>query len=49
MFRVVLQDGHDEHKPLEIWKLQHSIDFKMSAWVPQDLLMSAKMAPASGE
>jgi hypothetical protein len=37
MFRVVLQDGHDEHKPLEIWKLQHGVQLKMSAWVPQDL------------
>ena len=31
MFQIMLQDGHDEHKPMEICKPQHGVDFEMSA------------------
>jgi hypothetical protein len=31
VFRVMFQDGHDEHKPIEICKLQQGVDFEMSA------------------
>jgi hypothetical protein len=38
LFRVVLQDGDDEHKPLEILKPKHRIDFEMSAWTTRKLV-----------
>jgi hypothetical protein len=38
LFRVVLQDGDDEHKLLEILKPQHRIDFEMSAWTTRKLV-----------
>ncbi len=49
MFRVVLQDGQDEHKSLEIFKAQHSVDCEMSAWTARELAMSGKMVSDRGE
>jgi hypothetical protein len=48
VFRVILQDGHNEHEPIEICKPQYGVDVEISACTTRGLVNVAEDSARQG-
>jgi hypothetical protein len=48
VFRVILQNGHNEHEPIEICKPQYGVDVEISACTTRGLVNVAEDSARQG-